>query len=165
MATTAGASIRTAIERLTFGHMEDNPRVIHAASRPTTILVGRIFLAAIFVLSGVMKLVDPSGAIGHMSSQGIPYAHVLLYFAALAEVVGGLWLMFGFLTRIAALGLAIYLIPVTLIFHAFWAVPPEQVAMQSANFMKNLAIIGGMLLMMAVGGGPYSLDAKLRRRI
>ena len=59
---------------------------------------------------------------------------------------------------VVALGIALFLIVITPIFHGFWAVPPEQVQMQQINFMKNVAILGGLLMVFAFGPGRYSID-------
>lgn len=62
--------------------------------------------------------------------------------------------------RLGAAALFLWMIPVTLIFHNFWAMPAAEQQIQTIMFMKNLAIMGGMLLIMANGSGPYSLDKK-----
>ena len=108
---------RSPLHRFAFGRLDAS---VHVAPLSKTELVGRFLLAAIFVLSGIMKLADFEGALGHMQAQGIPYASTLLVIAALAEIAGGLAIMTGFLTRLAAFGLVLYLIPVTLLFHDFW---------------------------------------------
>jgi putative oxidoreductase len=100
-----------------------------------------------------------------MSEHGIPAPNVLVYVAALAEIFGGLSLLLGFLTRIGALGLTAFLVVTTLVFHDFWAVPGEQARMQMIQFMKNLAVIGGLVVVFATGAGRYSIDALIRRRI
>ena len=73
---------------------------------------------------------------------------------------GGLALLLGFHTRAAALLLFLYLIPTTLVFHNFWAYPPEQQQLQMIMFLKNLAIMGGLGMLVSFGPGPLSLDAK-----
>jgi putative oxidoreductase len=70
--------------------------------------------------------------------------------------------VFGFLTRIGALGLFVYLIPTTLLFHNFWALTDVAAQMQMVHFFKNLPIMGGLAMLVAHGPGRYSLDAKLR---
>jgi putative oxidoreductase len=131
--------------------------------RPTTALIGRILIAAIFLLSGIAKLTDTSGTVGHMEANGIPSAHALAIVAGIAEVAGGLAILTGFLTRIGALGLIVFMIITTLIFHHFWDLSGAERLPQMVNFMKNLAIIGGLSLLVAYGPGRYSIDARLRR--
>ena len=88
-----------------------------------------------------------------MASKGIPMTEVILALTILIELGGGLMLALGFQARWAALAIFLFLIPVTLIFHPFWA-DPEQMN----SFMKNIAIMGGMLYIMTHGSGPYSLQ-------
>lgn len=129
---------------------------------PGVALLGRILMSSIFLVSGIAKLTDPAGAVGYMSSVGIPNAHTLAIVAGCAEVAGGLAILTGLLTRIGAAGLFLYLIPTTLLFHNFWALTGDAAKMQMAHFMKNLTIMGGLALLVAFGAGRYSLDAKLR---
>jgi putative oxidoreductase len=134
------------------------------SGRPTTMLVGRLCIAAIFLLSGFSKLVDLPGTTEHMVAAGIPQAHTLAIVAGLAELLGGLALALGLLTRLAAAGLVLFMIPTTIMFHNFWAFEGAARLPQMLNFMKNLCITGGLLFVAAVGAGRYSLDAKLHRR-
>ncbi|MBL9018762.1 MAG: DoxX family protein [Myxococcales bacterium] len=131
--------------------------------RKTAALIGRIFLAGIFVVSGIAKLTDTAGTAGYMTAQGIPYAHALAIFAGLCEIAGGLAIAFGFLSRLAAIGLFLFLIPTTLVFHNFWALDGAEAQLQMVSFLKNLAIMGGLLLLWAQGPNRLSVDARLRR--
>ncbi|HSD90235.1 MAG TPA: DoxX family protein [Kofleriaceae bacterium] len=140
---------------------DDTP--VHLVPRSTTALVGRILISVIFLLSGISKLTHPAATIGYMNSAGVPNADVLMYIAAFAELLGGLAIVFGFLTRLGAAGLVIYLIPVTLYMHAFWKVTGMEAQMQQVNFVKNLAIMGGLLALAAFGPGRFSIDARMRR--
>jgi putative oxidoreductase len=140
---------------------DDTP--VHLVPRSTTALVGRILISAIFLLGGISKLMHPTATIGYMHSAGVPIADVLLYIAAFAELLGGLAILFGFLTRLGALGLFIYLIPVTLWMHAFWRLSGMAAQMQQVHFLKNVALMGGLLALYAFGPGRYSIDARLRR--
>jgi putative oxidoreductase len=153
-------------ERMAFGTpldpaVDDTP--IHIVPRSTTALIGRILIAAIFVLSGFAKLTDPAGASGYMTHVGIPNADTLVYVAGVAELLGGLALMFGFLTRLAAAGLILYLIPTTLLFHNFWAMDGAEAKTQMVNFMKNLAIMGGLATLVAFGAPRISISHRVRR--
>lgn len=116
-------------------------------------LAGRILLALIFILAGYGKINGWDGTLGYMASKGLPMPEVLLGLTILVELGGGLLLLLGFQARWAALALFLFLIPVTLVFHPFWADPEQYNA-----FMKNLAIMGGMLYIMTYGSGPYSLQ-------
>ena len=76
------------------------------------------------------------------------------------EVLGGLALIAGFGTRAAALVLAVFTLAATVIFHAYWAVPPEMQMVQQLMFFKNIAVVGGLLVLAAYGAGGWSVDAK-----
>lgn len=125
-------------------------------------LIGRILLALIFVISGWGKIGSFDMTAGYMASKGLPMTEVLLALTIAIELVGGLTIVFGWKARWAALAIFLFLIPTTLIFHAFWAVGPDEVRNQTNAFMKNVAIMGGMLYIMAFGPGRYSIDSKER---
>ncbi len=127
-------------------------------------LIGRILLSLIFVISGFKKIVGFAGTAGYMSSKGLPMVQVLLVLTILVELGGGLMILLGWKARWAALAIFLFLIPVTLVFHAFWAVDPAQTQMQFNSFMKNFAIMGGMLYIIAYGAGPLSLDRDSHER-
>ncbi len=130
-----------------------NPQMQNAA-----LLSGRILLALLFIVSGGGKITSFSGTAGYMASAGLPVANVLLVLTIAVELGGGLLLVLGWKTRWAAAALFLFLIPATLVFHAFWAAPAAQAAMQQIHFMKNLAIMGGMLLLAACGPGAWALE-------
>ena len=153
-------------ERLAFGRpidpvVDDTP--VRVAQRPTTALIGRILIGAIFLVSGIAKLTDTAGTAGYMMEAGIPYAHQLAIIAGVAEILGALSIIFGFLTRLGALGLILFMLPTTFLFHAFWTFDGPEMKTQMVNFMKNLAIIGGLALLFAFGPSRYSIDQKIRQ--
>jgi putative oxidoreductase len=121
-------------------------------------LIGRVLLGLIFVLSGFGKLSDPAGTAGYMTAYGLPYANVLVWPTGLIEFGGGLLLMLGWHARWAAAALILFVIAATLVFHQFWNVDAAQMQMQQINFLKNLAIIGGLLYVVAYGSGACSLS-------
>ena len=116
-------------------------------------LAGRILLALMFVLAGFGKIAGFAATVGYMQSKGMPAAEVLAPLTILLEIGGGLALVFGFYTRWAALALAAFTLLASLIFHNFWAVPEPEQMVQQINFMKNLSIAGGMLVLAAFGPG------------
>lgn len=137
--------------------------VVPVVPRSGTALLGRILIAAIFLISGFAKLTDPSGTIGYMEQAGIPHAHTLVYVAGAAEVAGGLGILFGFLTRFAALGLFVFLAICQPYFHKFWGMPAAEAKNAMVQFFKDVAIMGGLLMLVAMGPGRFSLDARVRR--
>ena len=124
-------------------------------------LLARVLLALLFVPAGFAKIGGFAGTVGYIASQGVPLPQVAAAIAILVELGLGLLLLVGFKTRWAALGIALFTLVITFIFHAFWSVPAEQVMMQQMNFFKNLAIVGGLFSIAAFGGGAWSADAKL----
>lgn len=152
-------------KRFAFGTPAEDETEPHigVVPRSATMLVARVLIGAIFLLSGFAKLSDTAGAIGHMQSVGIPAPHVLVYIVGYAEILGGLAVISGFLARVGAIGLVVFLVITTFTFHAFWNYEGQQMIQQNVQFMKNLAVMGGLLLLYAVGPGRYSVDARLRK--
>ena len=120
-------------------------------------VVGRVLLASIFVLSGFNKINGFAGTAGYMASKGLPMSDVLLVITIIVELGGGILIMVGWQARWAATAIFLFLVPVTIIFHHPWGVDPTKLQMEMIMFMKNLAIMGGMLYIVAFGSGPYSL--------
>jgi putative oxidoreductase len=108
--------------------------------------IGRAFLGALFLVSGLFKIVGFAGVAGWMASSGLPAAEVLLVATIAIEVIAGLLLVIGWQARRAALVLAVFLVPVTVVFHGFWNADAAHFNEQLTAFLKNLAILGGMLL-------------------
>jgi len=127
-------------------------------------LLGRLLIAYMFVPSGWGKLVGFAGTVGYIAGKGVPFPEVCAAIAVAAELGLGLALLFGFKTRWAALGLAIFVAVITPIFHNYWAVPEAQHMMQQLNFTKNLAIVGGLLAFAAFGAGRLSIDGGVGQR-
>lgn len=123
-------------------------------------LVGRILLALIFLMSGIGKIGGFAGTAGYMASKGIPMTDVLLAITIVIEIGAALMLILGYKARLGAVALLLWMIPVTFIFHNFWAMPADQQMIQQIMFMKNLGLMGGMLYIMAFGSGPMSLAKK-----
>jgi putative oxidoreductase len=123
-------------------------------------LAARVLIAAIFVWSGVGKMLNFEGTQGYMASKGMPLTAMFAVGAIAVELGGGLALAAGFWARRAAVALALFMVPTTLMFHGFWAYQGQEAAMQTIQFMKNLAIIGGLLMVASFGAGMASLDAR-----
>jgi putative oxidoreductase len=123
-------------------------------------LVGRLLLAALFLPAGISKLTGFAGTVGYIASKGLPMPSVGAAIALVVEIVGGLALIFGFGTRIAALVLAVFTLAASVFFHNYWGVPAEQAMVQQLMFFKNIAVVGGLLVLAAFGAGGFSLDAR-----
>lgn len=123
-------------------------------------LVGRVLLALIFIISGFAKIPGFEATAGYMASKGLPMAQVLLVITIVLEIGGGLMIAIGWKSRWAAIAFFLWLIPVTFVFHKFWGIPAGEVQNQMNHFLKNVSIMGGMLLLYAYGPGTYSVEKK-----
>ena len=123
-------------------------------------VIGRILLSMIFVMSAVNKVLNWDKTIEKMTSEGMEFVPVLLLGAIAFEFFGGLSVALGCWARLGACMLIVFLIPTTLIFHDFWTYEGQQQQMQMINFMKNLAILGGLFLVLGRGAGSLSVDAR-----
>lgn len=135
--------------------MNLNPDTANAVS-----LAGRILLAAIFVISGFGKIAGFEGITGYIASKGLPMPQVLAALTIALELGGGLLLVIGYKVRIVAILFFLWLIPTTILFHKFWGIDAAQVQNQMNHFLKNVSIMGGMLLLTAFGPGAYSVDKR-----
>lgn len=120
-------------------------------------VAGRILIAPLFLLSGFHKITGFSAVAATMAKAGMPFSEVLAIGAIVFEVGGGLMVLLGWHARWGALLLVLFTIPATLLFHNFWAVDAAQYSGQLNHFMKNLAILGGLVYVMVAGSGPLSL--------
>lgn len=117
-------------------------------------LIARILLGLIFVMSGINKITGFEGTQQYMASHGIPLTAVVLMAAIAVEILGGLSVILGLWARAGAAVLFVFLIPATLIFHTDFSQETQMIM-----FLKNLSIMGGLLLVMAFGSGQYRLTA------
>lgn len=123
-------------------------------------LVGRLLLALLFVPAGLSKIGAFAGTAGYIASKGLPLPEVGAALAIVVELVGGAALIAGWCTRWTALVLAVFTLVASYFFHAFWSVPADQVMVQQLMFFKNIAVVGGLLVLAAHGAGGWSVDAK-----
>jgi putative oxidoreductase len=128
------------------------------SSSSFTPLAGRILMSVMFLVSGFFKIGAYSQTVAYSSSKGLPLASVAIACAAVLELAGGLAILVGFQTRIAAWLLFLYLIPVTFLFHNFWAMQGAEQQQNMINFLKNVSIMGGLVILATYGAGPYSID-------
>ncbi len=134
-----------------------------STSAPATLaLIGRALVAYLFIPAGFGKIAGFAGVVGYIASKGVPLPEVCAALAIAAELGLGLLVLFGFKARWAALGLAVFLAVITPIFHNYWAMEAAQQMMQKQAFDKNLAVLGGLLVLAAFGAGRWSLDGQRR---
>jgi len=119
---------------------------------------GRVLISFIFLYSGLGKITGYAGTQGYMEAMGVPGA--LLPLAIAVEVLGGLAVLLGWHTRVAAFLLAGFSLLSALLFHANFADQGQMI-----SFMKNVAIAGGFLMIVAQGAGAYALDNRSKRRV
>jgi len=123
-------------------------------STPTYLpALGRLLIALIFVMSGLGKIAAPAATIAYIQSAGAPLAPAAYAIAVIVEVVGGLALLVGFQTRLTAAVLAIFTLATAVLFHNNMADQNQMI-----HFLKNIAITGGLLQVIAFGAGAFSLD-------
>jgi len=126
---------------------------------------GRVLIGWIYVESGWRKLTGMDAFIASLTRRDVPQATVLGWIGAPLEFLGGLALLFGAWTRCAAAAMIVFTIVATLIGHRYWEITDLAVRrMQQSHFAKNLAIIGGLILLFVTRGGRFSFDGRWRRR-
>jgi len=120
--------------------------------------LGRVAVVAIFIWSGVGKFISPASTNAMIAAKGFPMPMVFTYVAGGVEVLLGLMVAVGWQTRLASLGLIAFTIMASLFIHDWWNMSgPARLANQIA-FMKNLSIIGGLMMIMAAGAGRFSAE-------
>jgi putative oxidoreductase len=133
----------------------DGGKVFRSSAQDRIALAGRVLLAAIFVTSGLGKVAAPAATLAYMTAAGLPLAPLGLAGAALIELGGGTALILGYRTRLVGSVLAVFAIVTALIFHSAFADQNQLI-----HFFKNVAMAGGLLQVVAFGGGRLSLDAR-----
>lgn len=121
-------------------------------------LLGRILLAFLFLQSGFDKLLHYNKAAGLMAVRGVPEPQILLPLAIAVLFIGGIMVLVGWKARWGALALIAFMIPATLYFHGYWSYPEALQLNQFHHFVKNLAIIGALLMLLGMGSGALSVD-------
>jgi putative oxidoreductase len=125
-------------------------------------LFGRQLFSIIFILSSASHFKPPT--VEYAAQHGVPWAGLLVPLSGMVALVGGLSVLLGYQTRLGAWLLTLFLIPVTLVMHNFWAAPDASVfQVERALFLRNVALLGGAFLIGYFGGGPLSLDALIHR--
>jgi putative oxidoreductase len=123
--------------------------------------LGRSFFVLLFLTAAPLHFTSPG--IEYAAGSGVPLANVLVPLSGVLLLLGGFSVLLGYHARIGAFLLLLFLLPVTLTLHAFWTISdPGLAQLQQIHFMKNLALMGGTLLLMYFGPGPLSLDARRR---
>jgi putative oxidoreductase len=127
-------------------------------TKDLTLLVYRILLVAIFPVSAYYKIIQWPAIAVKVARAGVPYAYQLSMIGTFAELVLPFLVMLGIWTRQAALLLLLYLVALTYIDHPIWRVAPETFVDQLLAFMKNVGMLGGLLLIVVFGTGRFALQ-------
>ena len=133
--------------------------------RPVVPLLGRLMMMYIFATSGIGKIFGWSGNVAYMSTRHLPMIPVLLAIALVIEVGGSISLITGYQARIAAFVMFWYTTAVTLIFHNYWAANQAMAGMQETHFRKNLAIMGGLLMLAYNGPGRWAIGNRADEKV
>jgi putative oxidoreductase len=141
-----------------------NVNAQESAAADGVALIARIVISIMFITSGFGKLMGFGPTVEHIAAKGVPLPEIAAVIAILIELGGGIAVLFGWKTRWVALAYVVFLIVITPIFHDFWTMQGAERMANNINFMKNLTILGGFLLLYAFGPGKYSLDTMLLRR-
>lgn len=123
-------------------------------------LAARLMIVVLFLPAGISKLTTFEATAGYIASVGLPLASAGAALAIAVEILGSLALLAGFRARLAAGILAVFTLAASFFFHAYWAVPQDQAFVTQLLFFKNIAIVGGLLAIVAYGSGGWSLEAR-----
>jgi putative oxidoreductase len=118
-------------------------------------LLGRLLLALIFLLSGFQKLAGFEGTVAFMAAEGLPFPLLAAIVALIVECLGGVALVIGYQTPLVGLVMAVWCIATALVAHSDFSNQDQMI-----NFLKNVAMAGGFLQLVAFGAGGWSLDAR-----
>ena len=131
-----------------------------------TFTIGRVLLGLYFLLPGLMKAAGPAQTVAYMESHNIAFATPLMWIATITNIVGGVMLIAGRHVKLVAYGFVVYVLLVNVMLHDFWAVAPDMVERETQNFIKNLGILAGLLVLAGQaparrlsGGGLFRSDA------
>lgn len=131
------------------------------SSKDGIILLSRILLMILFIIFGWMKLVNFGATVTAMEGYGTPMPYMAAIIAVVIELFCGIALIVGIFTRPIAVIFALYVLGTAFIGHQFWKMTGVEMIGNEINFLKNISIIGGLLLLAVTGAGRYSLDQKL----
>jgi len=124
----------------------------------TLMLLGRLLLAGVFIFGGMNKFINYDATVAFFAAKNVPSIPFVLSMLAIAEIIGGVFVLLGFKTRMGALTLIIYLGVVTYFFHDFWNLPTLGAIMKEGN--SFFALFAGLFYVFSCGAGPYSIDKK-----
>ena len=125
------------------------------------LLVARVLLVLVFVIFGWKKLIGFGATVAYFSHSGVPLPFLAAVIAVMTEFFAGIAIALGLFTRPLALLMALYTLGTALLGHKFWTLAGTARLENEINFLKNVGLIGGFLLLYLSGAGRYSLDDKI----
>lgn len=122
-------------------------------------LIARFGFAALFLGAAANNFLQFDETSQYIASKGLPMVPLLIVGASILEIVGGVFLLLGYRTRLGATILILFLLPTTLIFHDFWNAKGEVANLEQIEFLKNIAVLGGLLYVLSYGSGLLGFDS------
>ena len=142
---------------------QDPPTVLHRLDALATVL-GRVLLGLYFIVPGLTKVFGFEATSAYMASKDVPFVPQLLILTIVLQIGGGLMLVLGWHVRLAAWALAGLTLAISIYMHNFWQLPEGmERAHETQNFIKNLAIMAGLLVLAGRGSGVWSLQGGAAR--
>lgn len=132
--------------------------IVASGYNPMLPLLGRLFIAALFLVAGIRKLLIWEGQVGYFTRLGFPAPELFTVIAIVVEIAGAILLIVGWRTRLVSWVLIAFVVIATFMAHRFWEFDAPQQANQMNHFLKNLALVGGLLFVAAFGPGRTSVD-------
>lgn len=124
-------------------------------------LIGRILFGGFFIISGINHFLELEGMTGYAASKGVPMANLAVIVSGLLILVGGAMVLIGWKVKWGALLIVLFLVPVSLMMHDFWAIEdPQEAQTQMSNFMKNFALVGASLMIASIPWWPLAVDKR-----
>jgi putative oxidoreductase len=133
---------------------------MNPVAQSQTLLIGRVLLGLLFLVAGIRKIMLYSGSVAYFTKLGFPAPEVMAVLAILIEVGGGALLILGWQTRRVSWLLVLFVVIATAMAHRFWEFDAPQYANQMNHFLKNAAIVGGLLYVAVLGAGKLSMDER-----
>jgi len=134
--------------------------IVTPAYNPMLPLAGRLLMSAVFLVAGIRKVLGFAGTVAYFTKLGFPAPEVMAVLAIIIELTGSVLLIVGWKTRYVAWLLVLFVLIATFMAHRFWEFDAAQYANQMNHFLKNLAIIGGLMFVAAFGPGSASIEKR-----
>ncbi|WP_321910556.1 MULTISPECIES: DoxX family protein [unclassified Paraburkholderia] len=131
---------------------------VRTRSEEIVALIGRVLIALFFLPAGLAKLFDFSGTVNEVAAGGLPLPVFCAAATIALEIGGGLALLLGYKTRVAATLLMLFTVAASVLYHPFWAISGARRMQEVIMFAQNIAVAGGLLVLAGQGGGRLSID-------